>query len=56
MELSSKSEEVQVATLLTVIGEEAREVCATFTDWITADDKTKIKPVLEKFEAYCKPR
>ena len=54
-ELSKKSEEIQVATL-TVIGEEAREVYATFTDWADADAKTKIKPVLEKFEAYCKPR
>ena len=30
-ELNKKSEAVQVATLLTVIGEEAREVFATFT-------------------------
>ena len=55
-ELSEKSEAVQVATLLTVIGEEAREVYATFTDWAANGDATKIKPVLDKFEAYCKPR
>ena len=55
-ELSKKSEDVQVATLLTVIGEEAREVCATFTDWATSGDESKIQPVLDKFEAYCQPR
>ena len=33
IELGKKSEKVQVATLLTVIGEEAREVFATFADW-----------------------
>ena len=31
--LSGKPEDVQVATLLTVIGEEAREVFFTFTGW-----------------------
>lgn len=35
-EVSRKSEKVQVATLLTVIGEEAREVYSTFTDWTNA--------------------
>ena len=29
-ELNKKSEPVQVTTLLTLIGEEAREVCSTF--------------------------
>ena len=33
MELNKKAETVQVATLLTVIGEDAREVFATFTNW-----------------------
>ena len=55
-ELGKKSEDLQVATLLTVIGEEAREVYATFTDWTTEGDESKIQPVLDKFEAYCQPR
>ena len=38
-------------TLLTVIGEEAREVFATFA-WTTADDSGKIVPVLKKLEEY----
>ena len=50
-ELSKKSEAVQVATLLTVIGEEARDVYSTFTDWTTEGDEAKIEPVLEKFAA-----
>ena len=53
-ELNKKAETIQVATLLTVIGEEAREVFATFT-WATADDSGKIAPVLKKFEEYCQP-
>ena len=53
---TKKSEQIQVATLLTVIGEEAREMYATFTSWASEGDATKIEPVLAKFEAYCKPR
>ena len=45
--VSGKSGKVQVATLLTVIGEEAREVYSTFTDWTNAGDENKIQPVLE---------
>lgn len=55
-ELNKKSEPIQVATLLTVIGEEAREVFSTFTDWTNEGDEAKIVPVLAKFEAYCQPR
>ena len=55
-ELNKKSEAIQVATLLTVIGEDAREVYSTFTGWAAEDDKSKIEPVLAKFEAYCQPR
>ena len=54
-ELDAKAEKVQVATLLTVIGEEAREVFATFT-WETEGDDAKIKKVIVKFEEYCQPR
>ena len=56
LELDKKSEAVQVATLLTVIGEEARDVFSTFKDWVLPGDKGKIKPVMTKFEAYCQPR
>ena len=54
-ELNKKSEPVQVATLLTVIGEEARDVYSTF-DWPDAESKSKIGPVLQKFADYCQPR
>ena len=55
-ELNKKSEAVQVATLLTVIGEEARDVYSTFTDWAAEGDEKKIAPVLQKFAEYCQPR
>ena len=51
-ELHKKSEAVQVATLLTIIGEDARDVFSTFT-WESAEEATKIKPVLEQFADYC---
>ena len=47
-ELTKKAEGVQVATLLTAIGEESREVYATFNDWENDGDEKKIKPVLKK--------
>jgi len=53
--LIEKDEAVQVATLLTVIGENAREVYSTFT-WDAEGDGTKIDPVLTKFQQYCQPR
>ncbi len=55
-ELNEKSEAIQVATLLTVIGEEARKVFSTFTGWVAEGDESKIGPVLLKFEQYCQPR
>ncbi|KAL9951232.1 hypothetical protein ACROYT_G043857 [Oculina patagonica] len=61
-ELNKKSEKVQVATLLTVIGEEAHDVYpppgrgSTFTDWAEEGDQDKIVPVLQKFAEYCQPR
>ena len=55
-ELNKKPDGVQVSTLLTVIGEEARDIYSTFTDWAEEGDETKIKPVLKKFAAYCMPR
>ena len=56
MELNKKSEAVQVATLLTVIGEEARDMYSTFTGWEDEGDKAKIKAVLAKCAQYCQPR
>ena len=53
--LNEKDEGVQVATLLTVIGEEAREVYSTFMGWAAPGDK-KIDPVLENFGQYCEPQ
>ena len=55
-ELNKKSQAVQVATLLTVIGEDARDVFSTFTDWANEGDHQKVGPVLEKFAEYCQPR
>ena len=55
-ELSKKAEGVQVATLLTVIGEEPCEVYSTFNDWANDGDDKKIKPVLKKFREYYEPR
>ena len=44
-ELNKKSEPVQVATLLTVTGEDAREVYSTFNAWTQEGDHQPIKPV-----------
>ena len=55
-ELGKKSEAVQVATLLTVIGEEARDVYSTFTGWADEADANKLAPVLQKFAEYCQSR
>ena len=54
-ELNKKTEAIQVATLLTVIGEEARDVYSTF-DWSDEGNKSKIEPVLQQFADYCQPR
>ena len=52
MELNKKSERIQVATLLIIIGEEAREVFTMFAGWENQDDSNKIEPVLQKFADY----
>lgn len=54
-ELNKKSEAVQVATLLMIIGEQAQDMFSTFT-WESTKEATKIKPVLEQFADYCEPR
>ena len=38
-ELNKKKEDVQVATLLTIIGEDAKDVYSTFTNWPDDDSK-----------------
>ena len=48
-----KTAAVVVATVLTVIGEKAREVYSTFTGWTSKQDEAKIHLVLEKFAPYC---
>ena len=48
--LHKETEDIQVATLLTIIGEEARDVYSTFTDWNEEGDDKKIAPVLKKLE------
>ena len=55
MKLHQEPEAVQVATLFTVVGAEARKVFATFTDWARYTDQNKIQRVLQKFAAYCQP-
>ena len=51
--LNKKSEAIQMATLLAVIGEEGREVFTTFLGWAEVGGDAKI---LAKFEQYCQPR
>lgn len=55
-ELDAKPQAVQVATLLTVIGEDGREVHSTFRDWAQDGDDRRILPVLKKIAEYCQPR
>ena len=54
-ELNKKSEPVQVATLLTAIGEDTRDVYSTF-NWADKANKNKIESVLQHFPNYCQPR
>ena len=51
-EVNTKDEAVQFSTLLTVVGEDAREVYSIFT-WEAEGDEAKI---VEKSQAYCQPR
>ena len=46
-----QNEDIQVATLLTVIGMHVRKVYSTF-QWTQAGDQNHIQIVLDKFEAY----
>ena len=55
-ELRNKSQSVKVTTLLTVIGEDDREVYSTMRDWAHDGDDGRILPILRKFAEYCQPR
>ena len=54
-EADGKSDKIKSSILLTCIGERGREIYETF-DFQDAEDKLKLKPVLEMFESYCNPR
>ena len=56
MELDKKPQAVQVATLLTVVGKDEREVYSTFSNWDAEGDEAKLDPVLAKFKQYCRSR
>ena len=53
--ISDKEDNTKAATLLHVAGAEALEVYNTST-WDTDGDNMKVKPIMDKFEAYCNPR
>jgi len=54
-EYDTKKDPVRVALLLSVIGEDSVELYSTF-EWSDPADSTKLAIVLDKFEAYCKPK
>ena len=53
--INKKESATRVATLVTVIGNEAIDVFNTLT-WDAKGDDTKIDKVLQEFEEYCEPR
>ena len=53
--ISSKDSATRVATLLTVIGNDAIDVFNTLT-WDEEGDDKKIEKVLLKFEEHCEPK
>ena len=53
MKLHQETETVQIATLLMVIGAEARKVFSTFK--FGEGHRDRIQPVLESLAAYCQP-
>ena len=53
--IASKTNAERVATILSVIGQEAVDVYNTFT-WAEAGDSTKIAKVTDKFETFCAPK
>ena len=53
--LKEKEEDTRLATLLSIIGDEALEAYNGF-QWDTDADKLKIEKVLDNFEKYCNPK
>ena len=53
--INKKETATRVATLLTVIGNDAIDVFNTIT-WDAEGDDTKIEKVLQKFEEHCEPK
>ena len=54
-ESDEKEENIKTSILLTCIGKQGLEIYNTFT-FTDERDKMKLKPVMDQFEAYCKPR
>ena len=54
-ESTEKAEKIKTSILLTCIGKQGLDIYNTFT-FCEDDDKMKLKPVMDQFEAYCKPR
>jgi transposase InsO family protein len=54
-ESDDKTDNTKTSILLTCIGKQGLEIYNTFV-FRNDGDKMKLKPVMEKFEAYCKPR
>jgi transposase InsO family protein len=52
--IHKEDEDVQVACLLNLVGEDGRDIYSTFK-WNTGEDREKMKDVLAKFDAYCSP-
>jgi hypothetical protein len=52
--IEKETEDVQVACLLNLIGDEGRKIYSTF-QWAVGEDKDKLKDVLKKFNGYCIP-
>ena len=50
-----KDKKIQVAVLLTCIGDDGLDVFNNFV-WANAEDKDDLKKVLQKFHDYCEPR
>ena len=54
-ESTEKEQAIQTSIFLTCIGKQGLEIYNTFT-FSNEEDKMKLRPVMERFEAYCKPR
>ncbi len=50
-----RSEKYKASLLLTVLGEEARDIYSAFV-WTSERDKMDVDKILEKFQQYCEPK